>query len=120
MCMCGGIIEVGVITALVGYIGKRLHKCKCDCHEEHIHKCGHCSDHVAKEKAVVVQECGSFTKTEYMKYNVKRFNKRKIFYKAIQYILGIVIILGMCVLGYGVYDVYKNHHHEHTEHCVHK
>lgn len=121
MCMCGGIIEAGIIAALVGYIGKRIHKCKCDCHEEHLHKCKHCSDHDAKEKAVVIQECGSFTKTEYMKYNVKRFNKRKIFYKAIQYIFGVLIFGGLIFASVGIYKTLNKHkHHDCTEiHCSH-
>ena len=119
MCMCGGIIEVGAIAALVGYIGKRIHKCKCDCHEEHIHKCKHCSDHI-EEKVCSVKECGNWTVTEYMTYNTKRFNKKKLFYKIIQYILGAVLIMGIGMLAYGVYDMYNEHHHEHTEHCNHK
>ena len=31
--MCGGIIEAGLIAALVGYVGKRLHKCNCNSHQ---------------------------------------------------------------------------------------
>lgn len=119
MCMCGGFLEVGAIAALIGYIGKRMHKCKCDCHEEHLHQCKHCSDHKEVEKCVV-KDMGSWKLTEYMSYNIKRFNSKKLKYKIIQCILGAVVLVGIGMLAFGIYGMCKEHHHEHTEHCVHK
>ena len=119
MCMCGGIIEIGAIAALVGYIGKRIHKCKCDCHEEHIHKCKHCSVHSEKQ-ICVVKNLGKMKIGEYMVYDINRNKRKQLFYKIIQYVLGAVLIIGIGMLAYGVYDMYNEHHHEHTEHCNHK
>ena len=77
--MCGGIIEVGAIAALVGYIGKRIHKCKCDCHEEHIHKCKHCSGHSEKQ-ICVVKNLGKMKIGEYMVYDINRNKRKQLFY----------------------------------------
>lgn len=111
MCMCGGIIEAGLIVALVGYIGKKLHKCKCDCHESHEHKCKHCSDH-AEKKVYYVKKLGECKVTEHMVYNTKRFNKKKFVYKTIQFILSAILIFGICLLGYGVFKTYKHHEYK--------
>ena len=34
MCVCGGIIEAGIICGIIGCIGKIMNKCKCKCHEK--------------------------------------------------------------------------------------
>ena len=89
MCMCGGIIEVGLIAAIVGYVGKRLHKCECKCHED-VHSCKHCENESIKEK-------------------------RK--YKIVQYILGAILFVGIALCIIGAYK--EHCIHEHSEHCIH-
>lgn len=111
MCMCGGIIEAGLIAALVGYIGKKLHKCKCDCHESHEHKCKHCSDHVEKQ-ICVVKSLGKMKIGEYMVYDINRNKRKQLFYKIIQFVLSAILIFGICLLGYGVFKTYKHHEHK--------
>lgn len=97
MCMCGGIIEVGLIAAAVGYIGKKLHKCKCECHEPHLeHHCKHCDGNVE---------------------NV--IHNRKSKYKIIQYILLGIMLIGFSFIGYGVYKSLNKHHHCEEHHCNH-
>ena len=111
MCMCGGIIEIGLITALVGYVGKKMHKCKCTCHEEHVDECKHCSHHIHEDKDPHVKLI-----TECQKENDKILNKKKKIYQIIQYAFLTLGIIGVCVLAYGVYDHYKTHH----DHCEHE
>ena len=94
MCMCGGILEVGLACAIVGYVGKKLHKCKCECHEEVEHTCKHCDNH-KKGKTVKIEK------------------PKKNYYKIIQYVLTLIIAVGMCMLAYGVV---KNCFMEHKEH----
>lgn len=121
MCMCGGIIEVGIITALVGYIGKRIHKCKCDCHEEHIHKCKHCSVHSEKQICVVknLKNLKKMKIGECMIYDINRNKRKQLFYKIIQYILGSLIFGGLIFASVGIYKM-LNKHHDCTEiHCSH-
>lgn len=110
MCMCGGIIEAGIITALIGYIGKKIHKCKCDCHEKHLHKCKHCSDDKVK-KEVGKKTIGNWIITEYMAYNIHRFNKKKMFYKFVQYFLGILILGGLIFSAIGICKIINEHKH---------
>ena len=121
MCMCGGIIEVGIITALVGYIGKRLHKCKCDCHEEHLHKCKHCSEqNVLKNK--VVKNLEKMKIGEYMIYDINRNKRKQLFYKIIQSILGLIALVGIGFACVGIYNAIHSHHHHdcQLENCTEK
>ena len=85
-CICGGVLEFGFIMALIGFFGKRLHKCNCHCHETH--KCDHCSD-TSKKKLV--------------KYNI------------IQLIFALITIVGLCIVGYSLVEEHNEHHHHHIE-----
>ena len=91
-CICGGILEIGAIIALVGFFGKRLHKCNCHCHE--LHKCKHCSDeHV----------------------NVEKIRKKNVKYNVIQLIFALITIVGLCIVGYSLVKEHNEHHHHHIE-----
>lgn len=105
MCMCGGILEVGLVCAIVGYVGKKLHKCKCDCHEEIEHTCKHCST------------SNKFDKNERpsIRLNPKEQKMKKSKYKIVQWILTIIIVIGMCMMGYVVIkNHFLEHNHNHT------
>ena len=97
MCMCGGILEIGAICAVVGWVGKKIHKCDCECHkEEHIHECTHCKENVKIEK-----------------------EERKNCYKAIKIALAVITEIVIMMVVYGVYKMLEDHHdctHEHVEH----
>lgn len=113
--MCGGIIEVGIIAAVVGYIGKRMHKCKCKCHNDSVDTCKHCSDQPNNKE----HNCGGFVNIDsvFQKEKNVKFKKKTLTYKIIQYILGIIVLGGIIMTCIGVH---KNMcKHEHTENCKH-
>lgn len=85
MCVCGGIIEVGIICGLIGCIGKVVHKCNCKCHEQI--ECSHCEKHEHSDK------------------------KRKT-YNVIQTIFKFVIFASVCTLLIGSII---EHHKDHKE-----
>lgn len=115
MCFCGGIIELGIVTALVGYIGRRIHKCKCHCHDEQIHKCRHCSDVKSHDNGVdIVFEYSS----EYRKAKKAKLKKRTLVYKIIQYVLGALLLIGVGATLIGVHRMYLNKH-QHSIKCNH-
>lgn len=132
MCMCGGIIEAGLIAALVGYVGKRLHKCNCNCHNKNnVDKCKHCSD-ICKDDGCSchTHRCGFVLKPfaferrmQYEKEMRKHLHKKTLAYKIVQIILGIILTVGLGMVAYGLYKEYSHHHHNyhhvHNEHCVH-
>lgn len=89
MCMCGGFLEVGLISLAVGYISKKIHKCKCECHEEVKHECCHCQE---------------------------ESNKKRNKYKIIQIILGGLIIGSIIMITVGII---KEHCHIHNDSCGH-
>lgn len=99
MCMCGGIIEAGLIAALIGYIGKKIQKCKCQCHDEHIEKCKHCTDKQKTNKDC--QNCQNHTK-EHKCHNHKKHN-------IVQYILTTILIIGIGFVFYGVHKMISHH-----------
>lgn len=111
MCVCGGIIEIGAISALVGFIGKRLHNCKCKCHEPIKEECSHCHNHNF--------DC----EDEITKPNVYPqaiIDKKHKKYKIIQYILGGIMFAGLLMTVYGLCKHFSQVEHKHTEYCVHR
>lgn len=101
MCMCGGFLEVGLVGLIVGYISKKIHKCKCECHEEVKHECCHCTEY--KGSGIVSLD------------DIRKKSKQRK-YKIIQVVLGIMILASMIFVGIGIA---KEHFHKHNEHCTH-
>jgi hypothetical protein len=95
--MCGGIIEAGLIAAAVGFIGKKIHKCKCKCHDEQ-ENCKHCADDI--------------------KNKIKNHEHKK-HYSFLQKVFIILSILGILGVGIGVGISLKHFTHEHTINCKH-
>lgn len=100
MCVCGGIIEAGLICAAVGVVSKAIHHCKCKCHEQH--ECEHChnENHVELDKS--------------------EKDKRNIKYKKIQnYLIGFIIGGLILIGGALIYEHCFEHHHCSDEHYHH-
>lgn len=109
MCMCGGIIEAGLIAAAVGYIGKKIHKCSCKCHQPK--ECEHCHN-IKKYNMEGLQLGWSEPKKSFEKE--KSHNR----YSFIQKLFVILAIIGFVAVGVGF--AIEHFEHEHTINCEHK
>ena len=104
--MCGGILEAGLIAAAVGFIGKKIHKCKCKCHDDEHKDCHNCHDDEHKKlKEKIIQK----------DHNSKKYN-------IIQKVFIVLSILGVFATGVGTGVIISNHlaHEQHIENCSHK
>lgn len=97
MCVCGGIIEVGIICGIIGCVGKLLNKCNCNCHKQN--DCVHCND-------------------EHEENSVKKLKK----YKIIQILFHFLIFISIsCLVVYVIVKHFSNHDKKcNIEHVIHK
>lgn len=93
--MCGGILEAGLIAAAVGFIGKKIHKCKCKCHDD---------EHKELKEKIIQKD-----------HNSKKYN-------IIQKVFIVLSIIGVFTAGVGTGVIINNHltHKQHIENCSHK
>lgn len=106
MCMCGGVIEIGLGMAIVG-VGLRLWKrCTCKCHAT-VEECSHCTKKCAVKNLMVHQEG---------MYGIMKKTLHKFKHNLFNIITTIMIIIAILCIGYALY---KDHTHIHDEHCTH-
>lgn len=93
-----------MIAAAVGFIGKKIHKCKCKCHDDEHKDCHNCHSNEHNElKEKIVQK----------DHNSKKYN-------ILQKVFIILFIVGIFTAGVGAGIIISNHFiHEHTINCKH-
>lgn len=101
MCICGGILEVGIISGVTGLIIKRIKKCSCKCHAK-VDECSHCHNEC--------ETCHSIEEKHHHHKSVEGLI-HKIKHNWLTIIATILLLVSFCSLGYFAY------HNYHLAHC---
>ena len=110
--MCGGVLEIGAICAVVGFVAKKFHKCNCKCHDEHKDECCHCKEFDVNSTPSI-KIINTTDTIAFIKNDKKRKNFR---YKIVQYILGGIAAIGVALIGYSIISTHIHCEHEHCSH----
>ena len=104
MCLCGGVLEVGVICGVVGLVIKKIKNCRCHCHSVK-DECEHCDN-----------SCHTCNEIDEKHHHSIKEIAHKSKHNWLTILATILILFSFVTIGYTVYKYHKHFNCEHNHH----